>query len=155
MKRPFGIAVLAVIHFLEAFLFVFTGAVLWLFARLVAELGTQALEAPDEMSARMLPLILEFIQSGKLVAVFVLIGALALVFAIAGVGLWRLRRWARGLTVGLMALRLVLLLPGLVVFAVVQFDAVLLSAHVGMALLYAWIVWYLFQPEVKRAFGVA
>ena len=33
MKRPFGVAVLAIIHFLEALLFLFTGAILWLFVR--------------------------------------------------------------------------------------------------------------------------
>ena len=153
MKRPFGVAVLAIIHFLEAVLFLLTGAILWLFARLVAEMGADALEAPDELSARMLPLILEFIQSGKLMVVYALIAALAVVFAAVGVGLWRLRRWARLLTLGLTGLRLVFLLPGLVV-SLVQMDALLIGGHALMLFVYGWIVWYLFQPEVKRAFNV-
>ncbi len=152
MKRPFGVAVLAIIHFLEALLFLLTGAILWLFAQLVADLGPDALEAPDELSARMLPLILEFIQSGKLVAVYVLIGVLAVVFAAVGVGLWRLRPWARLLTLGLTALRLLFLVPGLVM-SLVQTDALLISGHALMLFVYGWIVWYLFQPEVKRAFA--
>jgi len=153
MKRPFGVAVLAIIHFLEAVLFLFTGAMLWLFAQLVSEMGADALEAPDELSARMLPLILEFIQSGKLMVVYALIAALAVVFAAVGVGLWRLRRWARLLTLGLTGLRLVFLLPGLVV-SLVQMDALLIGGHALMLFVYGWIVWYLFQPEVKRAFNV-
>jgi hypothetical protein len=152
MKRPFGVAVLAIIHFLEALLFLFTGAVLWLFAQLVKEMGADALQAPDELSARILPLILEFIQSGKLVAVYALIVALAVVFIAVGVGLWRLRGWARLLTLGLTGLRLLFLLPGLVV-SLVQMDALLIGGHALMLLVYGWIVWYLFQPEVKRAFA--
>jgi len=154
MKRPFGVAVLAIIHFLEALLFLFTGAVLWLFAQLVEEMGADALQAPDELSARMLPLILEFIQSGKLVMVYALIGVLAGVFAAVGVGLWRLRPWARLLTLGLTALRLLFLVPGLVV-SLAQGDALLIGGHALMLFVYGWIVWYLFQPEVKKAFGVA
>jgi len=153
MKRPFGVAVLAIIHFLEALLFLLTGAMLWLFARLVEEMGEDALQATDELSARMLPLILEFIQSGKLMVVYALIAALAVVFAAVGVGLWRLRRWARLLTLGLTGLRLVFLLPGLVV-SLVQMDALLIGGHALMLFVYGWIVWYLFQPEVKRAFNV-
>ncbi len=152
MKRPFGVAVLAIIHFLEALLFLFTGAILWLFAQLVAEMGADALQAPDELSARMLPLILEFIQSGKLVAVYALVVVLAVMFAAVGVGLWRLRPWARLLTLGLTALRLLFLVPGLVV-SLVQMDALLVGGHALMLFVYGWIVWYLFQPEVKRAFG--
>ena len=152
MKRPFGVSVLAIIHFLEGLLFLFTGAILWLFAQLVADMGADALQAPDELSARMLPLILEFIQSGKLVAVYALIVVLAVVFAAVGVGLWRLRRWARLLTLGLTALRLLFLVPGLVV-SLVQMDALLIGGHALMLFVYGWIVWYLFQAEVKRAFG--
>jgi len=152
MKRPFGVSVLAIIHFLEGLLFLFTGAILWLFAQLVADMGADALQAPDELSARMLPLILEFIQSGKLVAVYALIVVLAVVFAAVGVGLWRLQRWARLLTLGLTALRLLFLVPGLVV-SLVQMDALLIGGHALMLFVYGWIVWYLFQAEVKRAFG--
>ncbi|MGH9780009.1 MAG: hypothetical protein ACRD5I_16530 [Candidatus Acidiferrales bacterium] len=152
MKRPFGVSVLAIIHFLEAVLFLFTGALLWLFAQLVADMGADALQAPDELSARMLPLILEFIQSGKLVAVYALIVVLAVVFAAVGVGLWRLRPWARLLTLGLTGLRLLVLVPGLIV-SLVQVDALLIGGHALMLFVYGWIVWYLFQPEVKRAFG--
>ena len=70
------------------------------------------------------------------------------------VGLWRLRSWARVLTLALMVLRLLFLLPGLV-FSLMRFEPLSLGAQLVFALLYAWIVWYLFQPEVKRAFGVA
>jgi hypothetical protein len=154
MKRPFGVAVLAIIHFLEAVLFLFTGAVLWLFAQLVSDMGADALQAPDELSARMLPLILEFIQSGKLVVVYGLIAVLAAVFIAVGVGLWRLRKWARLLTLGLTGLRLLFLVPGLIV-SLAQTDAVLIGGHTLMLFVYGWIVWYLFQTEVKKAFGIA
>jgi hypothetical protein len=152
MKRPFGVAVLAIIHFLEALLFLLTAAMLWLFAQLVADMGADALQAPDELSARMLPLILEFIHSGKLVVVYALIAVLAAVFAAVGVGLWRLRPWARFLTLGLTGLRLLFLLPGLLV-SLVQLDGWLIGGHALMLFVCAWIVWYLFQPEVKHAFA--
>ncbi len=153
MKRPFGVAVLAIIHFLESLLFLFTGVILWLFAQLVGEMGADALEAPDELSARMLPLILEFIQSGKMLLVYAVVVVFALLFAAVGVGLWRLRPWARLLTLGLTGLRLVFLVPGLIV-SLVQLDALLIGGHALMLFVYGWIVWYLFQAEVKRAFGV-
>ncbi|MCI0403470.1 MAG: DUF2127 domain-containing protein [Acidobacteria bacterium] len=153
MKRPFGVAVLAIIHFLEALLFLFTGAILWLFAQLVGEMGADALEAPDELSARLLPLILQFIQSGKMVMVYAVVVVFVLLFAAVGVGLWRLRPWARLLTLGLTGLRLLFLVPGLVV-SVVQLDALLIGGHALMLFVYGWIVWYLFQAEVKHAFGV-
>ncbi|HXE76123.1 MAG TPA: hypothetical protein VNN18_10880 [Candidatus Xenobia bacterium] len=152
MKRPFGVAVLAIIHFLEALLFLLTGAMLRLFAQLVADMGTEALQAPDELSARMLPLILEFIQSGKLVVVYVLIVVLAIVFAAVGVGLWLLRAWSRYLTLGLTGLRLFFLLPGLLV-SLLQQNGWLIAGHALMLFVYGWIVWYLVQPEVKQAFA--
>lgn len=152
MKRPFGVTVLALIHFIEAVLFLLTAGMLYLTAQLVAEVGADVLQPQDEMSAQVMPLLLEFIQSDKLTVVYAVIVALALVFVVVGVGLWRLRPWARGLTLALMALRLIFLLPGLI-FSVVQFSLFNLIAHGLFVLLYAWIVWYLFQPEVKQAFS--
>lgn len=155
MKRPGGVTMLAILHFLEAILFLLVGVMLFLVVQLLAQVGADAVQqAPDEMTRRTMTLLLEWIQGGEMVAVYAVIVVLALVFIVVGVGLWRLRPWSRVLTLGLMALRLLLLLPGLI-FSLVQFEPLLLTGQLVFALLYAWIVWYLFQPEVKRAFGIA
>lgn len=153
MKRPSGITVLALLHFLEAILFLLVGLMLFLVVQLLAQVGTDAVQqAPDEMSRRVMTLLLEWIQSGQMLIVYAVIVVLAAVFIVVGVGLWRLRPWARPLTLALMVLRLLLLLPGLIL-SVVRFEPLSLAAQLVFVVLYAWIVWYLFQPEVKRAFG--
>jgi len=153
MKRPSGVTVLALLHFLEAILFLLVGLMLFLVVQLLAQVGTDAVQqAPDEMSRRVMTLLLEWIQSGQMLIVYAVIVVLAAVFVVVGVGLWRLRPWARPLTLALMVLRLLLLLPGLIL-SVVRFEPLSLAAQLVFVVLYAWIVWYLFQPEVKRAFG--
>ncbi|HSC78505.1 MAG TPA: hypothetical protein VLB32_08070 [Candidatus Acidoferrales bacterium] len=155
MKRPGGITILALLHFLEAILFLLVGVMLFLVVQLLAQVGSDAVQqAPDEMTRRTMTLLLEWIQSGEMVAVYAVLVVLALVFIVVGVGLWGLRPWSRVLTLALMALRLLLLLPGLI-FSLVQFEPLMLTGQLVFVVLYAWIVWYLFQPEVKRAFGVA
>lgn len=155
MKRPGGVTVLALLHFLEAILFLLVGLMLFLVVQLLAQVGTDAVQqAPDEMSRRVMTLLLEWIQGGQMQVVYAVIVVLALVFIAVGVGLWRLRPWARLLTLALMVLRLLFLLPGLL-FSVWQFEPLSLAVQLVFVVLYAWIVWYLFQPEVKRAFGAA
>jgi len=154
MKRPGGVTALAILHFLEAILFLLLGLMLVLVAQILAQVGSDAVQqAPDEMSRRVMTLLLEWIRGGQMQVVYAVIVVLALVFIVVGVGLWRLRPWARLLTVALMVLRLLLLLPGLI-FSLVQFEPLSLVVQLVFVVLYAWIVWYLFQPEVKRAFGV-
>ncbi len=153
MKRPGGVTVLALLHFLEAILFLLVGLMLFLVVQLLAQVGTGAVQqAPDEMTRRVMTLLLEWIQGGQMQVVYAVIVVLALVFIVVGVGLWRLRPWARLLTLALMVLRLLFLLPGLI-FSLVRFEPLSLVVQLVFVLLYAWIIWYLFQPEVKRAFG--
>ncbi len=86
------------------------------------------------------------------------VGVVALILAAIGlaigIGLWKLRNWARIVTIVLVGLSLplsVLLLLGLLI----GFELGSLIFQAIFVALYAWIIWYLFQPHVKDAFGAA
>lgn len=66
-------------------------------------------------------------------------------------GLWKLRSWARTLTIIMCALTWILLLLNLVFRpAELRFGGLFLL----MLAVMVWAVWYLTRPEVKKAFGL-
>jgi len=141
MQRPTGVAVIAILSFLFAGLCVL-GALLFFVGG--AFVG-QILANMPGISA----------LGGSIVAavgvVFLLIGAL---YAITGYGLWALKNWGRVIMIVLMSLGLVFGLIGLVaVFS--NFTAGMAVGQVIRLVICAWILWYLFQPNVKQAFGQA
>lgn len=153
MRRPFAVAILAILHWLEAALLLLLAGLLAWWMRVAAELGGAAI-APPEVPTETLELLNRLSNPSMMGAAVIVLGAVAAVFAAAGVGLWKLRNWARLVTLGLTALRLLLLLPGLLL-TLARSDLLGLGVELLFVLVYAWILWYLYQPHVKQAFGAA
>jgi len=72
---------------------------------------------------------------------------------VAGVGLLKLRNWARILTIILASAGLLLAVRGLV-SSLLHGQVLAVAIGVVILVFYTLIVWYMFQPRVKRAFGV-
>jgi uncharacterized membrane protein (DUF2068 family) len=139
MQRPTGVTIIAILSFLGAAACIMLGLFSFVGGAVIAKM----LANMPGMSA----------LGGGIVAalgvVFLLIGAL---YAITGYGLWALKNWGRVIMIVLMALGLVFGLLGLVaVFS--NFTAGAIVMQVIRLAICAWILWYLFQPNVKQAFG--
>src|SRR3989338_4306534 len=70
-----------------------------------------------------------------------------------GWGMWKLKNWARIITIVLCALGALGALAGV---AIAAMAGQMISAGFNLVflLIYAWIIWYLLRPHVKEAFGV-
>lgn len=147
--RPSGITVLAVLHFVIAAMVVPSGA-LWIWV--MGLLADPEIAAQAGMPANLNAPAALLLRLGKAAGWFLIV--FGLLKAASGVGLWKLRNWGRLLTLGLAALAVALSLPGIVSAALAR-DVVSLLLGLVFAVGYAVIVWYLFRPDVKRAFGVA
>src|SRR5579862_2719693 len=140
MQRPTGVTILAVLAFM--------GAGILLLGALAILLGGALLSSLSRSGMGMMAG-----AGAAVIAVFVLIFA-GLDVAI-GVGLLKLQNWARVVTIVLCAIFFL----GSVVsifspFAHIHiFLMIFLIRRLVMAAIYAWILWYLFQPNVKQAFG--
>jgi hypothetical protein len=88
----------------------------------------------------------------------VMFGALVVLMAITqlciGIGLWKLRNWARILTGCYYMFGLLLGLMGLPALFIASFDFSKLGETLLGPALCGWAVWYLSRPHVKAAFGV-
>ena len=150
MKRPLALSILAVLYWLEAASLVLFGLVLWLWVWLAGQGVDPAADMPAE-AAELMHLLLKMAEEGALpvlVGLFLLFAALFVWF---GIGLWKLKNWARRVTIGLMILRLLFLAPGLVM-GLLRSDLVGLGLQLLFAAVYGWILWYLYQPGVKQLF---
>ncbi|MCH6553161.1 MAG: hypothetical protein IH789_04155 [Acidobacteria bacterium] len=144
MDRPTGVTILAVLHFFGAAAYIF------------AALGLFALGAGGAMTAAEMPELdgaVAFLLGLGAVLGFILLifGVLSLAL---GIGLLKLRNWARVITIVLVGLGLLLsalsLLGSLLSFEIGSFigDAIFVA-------LQGWMLHYLLQPHVKDAFGVS
>lgn len=155
MKRPIGVTFLAVLHWLDAVTFLLFGVMLMLVARLAADLQASNIELPG-VPPQMAETVFRLAEPGIAGAILVALGFLAVLFVVIGVGLWKLRNWARVTALVLMGLRVVLLVAGTLLWLLLLgFDPLSLGLNLLFILVYAWILWYLLQPHVKRAFGAA
>jgi uncharacterized membrane protein (DUF2068 family) len=140
MQRPTGITILAVLAFLGSALLVVGALFSLLGGMLVSTLGSSRLGMLAGVGA-------------ALIAAFLLIAAV--VDVVVGVGLWKLKNWARIITIVLIGIGLL----GSVLSIISPFGHMhvfffmFLIRRMILAAIYAWILWYLFQPNVKQAFG--
>ena len=85
-------------------------------------------------------------------------GVVFLIFSaidvVVGVGLWKLCSWARTMTIILVALALLLAATRLLT-SLLHFNLFVLAFQLIFVGVYILILWYMFQPHVKQAFGVA
>ena len=83
---------------------------------------------------------------------YVILGIIFIGFVGLSLGLWKLRRWARWVAIWIYAGWSFNLVPQLVSsMSPVSSDIV---GPVLQLAIYGWIVWYLFRPHVKEAFGL-
>ena len=153
MKRPLAITILAVIWWLEAAVLLLVGATLWLLQSLSEQAGGLGADLPPE-GAELLDMLAKLDELGALpvfLGVLLVFAALCVWF---GIGLWKLKNWARWVTLVLSILRLLYLTP-LLVIDLLRSD----WSSAGLGLLlgigYGLIVWYLFQPRIKQLFTPA
>ena len=140
MQRPTGVTIIAILAFLGAALLV-AGALFSLVGgMLVSSLAASRMGLLAGVGA-------------AVIAVFLLIAAG--VDIVVGVGLWKLKNWARIITIVLTGIGLIgSVLSILSPFGHMHvFFFVFLIRRMILAAIYAWILWYLFQPNVKQAFG--
>ena len=140
MQRPTGVTILAVLAFIGAGLLVAAALFSLLGGMLVSTMGASRMGMLAGVGA-------------AVIAVFLLIAAA--VDIVVGVGLWKLKNWARIITIVLIGIGLL----GSVLSIVSPFGHmhvfffVFLIRRLILAAIYAWILWYLFQPNVKQAFS--
>ena len=140
MQRPTGVTILAVLAFIGAGLLVAAALFSLLGGMLVSTMGASRMGMLAGVGA-------------AVIAIFLLIAAA--VDIVVGVGLWKLKNWARIITIVLIGIGLL----GSVLSIVSPFGHmhvfffVFLIRRLILAAIYAWILWYLFQPNVKQAFG--
>ena len=89
---------------------------------------------------------------GAVIGVFFIIGAI--LDGICGYGLWNLKEWGRMLTLVLagigMVFAIITLFGSMIHFHIISVFFVLIRMAI-----YALVIWYLSQPEVKAAFARA
>jgi hypothetical protein len=139
MERPTGVTILAVLYFLGAAFLGLLG--------LGFVVGGSALAGLAKSGG---PGASLFAAGGAIIGAFFLV--LALVDAALGVGFIKLQNWARVVAIVFTGIGLLFGLLGLL--SVTMHMMVFQMAFQVMVLaLEAWIVFYLFKPEVKQAFG--
>lgn len=141
MQRPTGVTILAVLAFCGAGLLVIFALISLLGGAVVSTLASSRMGSIAGMGVAVLGIFLLFF---------------AVVDLVIGVGLLKLKNWARIVTVIICVLALLsTVLSILNPFHVHVFFFFFLIRRLVFAAIYAWILWYLFQPHVKQAFGAA
>ncbi len=141
MERPIGVTILAVLEFISAGLVLLLG--------LLLTVGLSALGAMGRGG-----------EGGSILGVLAALGAAAGVFVMIlaiiplaiGIGLWKLKNWARIVVIvfaGLGALGNIVR----VIWGLSSGDMVsTVGGIIGLGI-QGLILWYMFQPHVKQAFG--
>jgi len=150
VKRPLAITILAVIWWLEAAVLLLVGATLWLMQSLSEQAGGLGADLPPE-SAELLEMMAKLNELGALPVFLGVLLFFAALFVWFGIGLWKLKNWARRVTLVLSILRLLYLAP-LLVIDLVRSDYTGAGLGLLMGVGYGLIVWYLFQPRIKQLF---
>jgi uncharacterized membrane protein (DUF2068 family) len=141
MQRPTGVTIIAILSFLAAAGCILMGLLSFAGGAFVAGI------------LKNLPGV--GMAAGGLVAAFgAVFLAIGVLYAATGYGLWALKNWGRLIMMVLMTLGLIFGLIGLIgVFA--NFSTGMVVGVVIRLIICAWILWYLIQPEAKKAFGQA
>jgi len=140
MQRPTGVTILAVLAFIAGVFLVVAALLSLLGGALVSTLGSSHMGLIAGLGA-------------AVVAIFFLL--LAVLEVVIGVGLLKLRNWARIVTIVLVGLSLLGSVGSIFSpFAHMHvFLLIFLIRRLAFAAIDVWILWYLFQPHVKQAFG--
>lgn len=138
MERPAGVTVLAVLSFL--------GAAFLLIAGLLSFAGGGLIAGA----------LRDSVGAGVMAGIIGAIGIIMLLFAalyfITGYGLWALKPWGRMLTIILVGISLAFGVLGLL-GGMMHFRVMLVMWRMFWCAIDVLVLWYMFTPEVKRAFG--
>jgi uncharacterized membrane protein (DUF2068 family) len=144
MGRPVGVTILAILYFLGALCGVLGGIGVIAGGGFMATLANQAQAQASGAGAAGL--------IAGLGAVFgVILLVVAAIYALLGWGMWKLKNWARILTIILLALGVAFELFGLVGI-VAHFNLFALIWILFWAAIDVLIIWYLLKADVKAAF---
>ena len=147
MQRPTGITILAILSFIISFLLFCVPLSLWLFHVARAARGGTA---PGNHGFSHMGLAGD-LAIGTFLVVFLVF---AVLYLVNGIGLLRLRNWARWLTVILLCIDILhVLRRALFSLRVIRFSGA--AVHLIVLALCIWAIAYLFQPDVKKAFGAS
>lgn len=138
MERPAGVTFLAILALIGAVILALVGFAMCLGGPIVSRMA-------------MYPGMGMVAGVGSVIIGLIMLGAAA-VYILLGVGLWKLQNWARILTIVLACVG-VLFYGVSVLGAVVHFHFFLVFWRLIFLALNVWIIVYLLQPNVKRAFG--
>jgi hypothetical protein len=137
MERPTGVTILAVLGFAGAAFALMAGMMIFVGGAMVSRMAN----APVGMLAGV---------GGAILATGFVI--FTVFYIIISIGLLKLQNWARIILIVLLFLGLLSSALGLL-FALSHFHVFLLFWRAIIAALQVWILWYLFQPNIKQAFG--
>lgn len=143
MQRPVGVTILAILYFLGAAFCIFGGLGFFLGGGVLASVLSQNSQLSGQLPAGFIA------GMGAVMGVGMLIGAA--IDALLGWGLWKLKNWARIVTIVLMGLGAIFLVFGLLSM-LMHFNIFGLLWNCFWLAIYGVIIWYLLQPNVKAAF---
>lgn len=141
MKRPTGVTILGVLCYIGAALCLIFGALAFAGGAFIAGLMHNA---ETGVPAGIVGMI-----GGIIGVVLILIGVL---YGLTGYGMLALKNWGRIILIVLMILGLI----GSLFSLLAVFHGFMMGTLIWVIIRIAinlWILWYLFQPHVKQAFG--
>jgi hypothetical protein len=142
MGRPVGVTILAVLNFIGAALCLLGGIGMILGGGFIATMLSQQGQGSAGAAGVLAGL-------GAAAGVFIII--IGGVSALLGFGLWKLKGWARIVSIVLYGISGALQLLGLL-GTLAHFNVLALVWSVFWVAVDAFVIWYLLKPEVKAAF---
>jgi len=141
MGRPVGVTILAILDFIGAAFCLLGGIGMILGGGFIATMLSQGQGSAGAAGI--------FAGLGAAAGVFIII--IGGVFALVGFGLWKLKGWARIVSIILYAISAVFQLLG-ILGTLTHFNMFALIWGMFWVAVDAFIIWYLLKPEVKAAF---
>lgn len=141
MGRPVGVTILAILDFIGAAFCLLGGIGMIVGGGFIATMLSQGQGSAGAAGI--------FAGLGAAAGVFIII--IGGVFALVGFGLWKLKGWARIVSIILYAISAVFQLLG-ILGTLTHFNMLALIWGMFWIAVDAFIIWYLLKPEVKAAF---
>lgn len=141
MGRPVGVTILAILNFIGAAFCLLGGIGMILGGGFIASMLSQGQSSAGAAG----------ILAGLGAAAGVFIIIVGGISALVGFGLWKLKEWARVVSIVLYGISAALQLLGLL-GSLAHFNAFAMIWSVFWIAVDAFIIWYLLKPEVKAAF---
>jgi hypothetical protein len=141
MGRPVGVTILAILNFIGAAICVLVGIAVILGGGFIATMLSQGQGSAGAAGV--------LAGLGAAAGVFIII--MGGVSALLGFGLWKLKGWARIISIVLFAINGVFQVLG-ILGTLAHFNVFALMWGAFWIAVDAFVIWYLLKPEVKAAF---